>query len=231
MYGHTYSRVWRPPVFAGLRPTHTAKPAYPNDSKVGIDNKRSTYHDRVMGYKTTTDPFVLRAETDLTITGDSAGASATIDTSLDTLNREVLLIWEVDIQHGNLPRNAMDGILNGATMNSVSINDSVSSEEGFFNLDDNEYIAGADLQFVGRGTASAESAVLFSTKNPDSREFASRDKIPLAIVTSSELFVRSGFNSTVTLATSDTYQAKFRIMAQRAKADADTYAALVTGLL
>jgi hypothetical protein len=199
---------------------------------VGIDNKHPTYHDRVMGYKTTTDPFVLRAETDLTITGDSAGASATIDTSLDTLNREVLLIWEVDIQHGNLPRNAMDGIANGATMNSLSIADSVATEEGFFNLNDAEYVAGSDLQYVGRGDpALGTTGILFSTKNPDSREFASRDKIPLAIVTSSELFVRSGFNSTVTLTTSDTYQAKFRIMGQRAKADADTYAALVTGLL
>lgn len=186
-----------------------------------------------MGYKMTTDPFVLRGQTDLTITGDSAGASATIDTSLDTLNREVLIIHEVDIQHGNLPRFAMDGLTNGTQMESISIADSVATEEGFFSLNDHEYVAGADIQYVARGAHGGGSAafVLTLDKNPDSRDQASKDSVPLAIVTSSELFLRSGFNSTVTLSTTDTYQAKFRIICQRAKADADTYAALVTGLL
>tara|TARA_Y100000114_G_C11742766_1_gene319942 strand:- start:73 stop:633 length:561 start_codon:yes stop_codon:yes gene_type:complete len=186
-----------------------------------------------MGYKLTTDPFVLRGKTDLTITGDSAGATTTIDTSLDTLNREVLVIHEVDIQHGTLPKNAMDGITNGATMESLSIANSVCTEDGFFSLDAPEYVAGADMQYVARGGHGGGSAafVLSMDKNPDSRDQASKDAVPLAIVTASELFLRSGFNSTATLATTDTYQAKFRIICQRAKADADTYAALVTGLL
>lgn len=186
-----------------------------------------------MGYKTTTDPFILRGTVQNTITGTAAFGQAEIDTSLDTLNREVLLIWEVDIQHGTMPRDAMEGLLNGTALNTFIIRDQVQTEGGLFNLDDQEYIAGKDLQFSGRlGTApGAGVGILFDQKNPDSTEFPSRDKNPLAIVTSSSLFLRSDFTSSVNIATSETYQPFFRIHAQRAKADADTYAALVTGLM
>lgn len=187
-----------------------------------------------MGYKTTTDPFVLRGTTNLDITGANAFAHTEIDTSLDTLNREVLLIWEVDIQHGNLPRQAMNSLLDGAALNTFIIRDQVQTETGLFNLDDQEYIGGKDIQFSGRGGTGATpegTGFLFSQKNPESTEFPSRDKHPLAIVTSSTLILRSDFDASIAFSTVDTYNAFFRVHAQRAKADADTYAALVTGLI
>lgn len=188
----------------------------------------------VMGYKTTTDPFVLRGTTNLDITGDTAFTHTEIDTSLDTLNREVLLIWEVDIQHGNLPRQAMNSLMDGAALNTFIIRDQVQTESGLFNLDDQEYIGGKDLQFAGRGGTGPTpegSTILFTQKNPDSTDFPSRDKNPLAIVTSSTIILRSDFDASIAFLTVDTYNAFFRIHAQRARADADTYAALVTGLM
>ncbi len=186
-----------------------------------------------MGYKTTTDPFVLRGTVQMDITGTVASGETTIDTSLDTLNREVLIIHEVDIQHGDLPRDAMEGLLNGTALNQFVIRDTVQSESGFKNLDDVEYIAGKDLQFSGRlGTApGAGVGFVFDQKNPDSTDMPSKDKAPLAIVTSSNIVLRTDFASSITISTSEQYQSFFRIHAQRAKADADTYAALVTGLL
>lgn len=183
-----------------------------------------------MGYKTTTDPFVLRGETSMTITGTGASDTANIDTSLDTLNREVLLIWEVDIERGSIPVLAMDGVANSASAADLRIHDSVQTTTNAANLNDSDYIAG--VHFEAFSTAGPTGPMIVTeNRNPDSREFSSRDRIPLAIVTDSTIVVRSGFSSNITHATSDTYSAKFRVMAQRAKADADTYAALVTGLL
>lgn len=230
MYGHTYSRVWRPPVFAGLRPTHTAKPAYPNDSKVGIDNKHPSYHDRVMGYKTTTDPFVLRGSTNLTVTGDSGSDTNAIDTSLDTLNREVLLVWEVDIQSGK-PSVVLDELIGFATINTLNFHDSVQTASGVVSLSDADYVAGKNTTYIGGNKGATNVFAIQEERNPDSREFSSRDRIPLAIITDSTIIVRSGFDVSSTLTATGVYQSHFRIMAQRAKADADTYAALVTGLL
>lgn len=187
----------------------------------------------VMGYKTTTDPFVLRGTTDFDITGTSGFAYGEIDTSLDTLNREVLLIWEIDIQAGDLPRAAINGLLDGAAMNQIVIRDSVLTEKGAFNVADNEYIGGQDVQVLGRGDISSlnGTAILYESKNPDANAMLSVDKVPLAIVTASTLILRSDFTSSVNLLTTDGRTTNFRIHAQRAKADADTYAALVTGLI
>lgn len=165
----------------------------------------------------------------MTITGSSAAATAEIDTSLDTLNREVLLIWEVDIQGGQFPQEAVTGIANSAGVENLSIHDAVQTGAGALNLNDTDYIAGINTVFFGGG--GNQMLGVQESKNPDSREFSSRDRIPLAIITDSTIILRSGFSSSVGFATSDSYQARFRIMAQRAKADADTYAALVTGLL
>ena len=165
----------------------------------------------------------------MTITGTSGADTAEIDTSLDTLNREVLLIWEVDIQGGSFPILANQGIAAGATLESLSIHDSVQTATGALNLNDTDYISGLNTVFFGGGPSQVFGVQ--ENKNPDSREFSSRDRIPLAIITDSTIIVRSGFSSTVGFATSEAYNARFRIMAQRAKADADTYAALVTGLL
>lgn len=186
-----------------------------------------------MGYKTTTDPFVLRGTATMDITGTLAFGHTEIDTSLDTLNREVLIIHEVDIQHGDLPRDAMEGLLNGTALNQFVIRDSVQTETGAFNLDDQEYIAGKDLQFSARlGTApGAGVGFIFDQKNPDSTDMPSKDTAPLAIITASSIVLRTDFESSIAISTTEQYQSFFRIHAQRAKADADTYAALVTGML
>lgn len=186
----------------------------------------------VMGFKTTTDIFVLRGETNLDITGGSGEDYTTISTNLDTLNREVLLVWEVDIQAGAFPQNAADALANSNALEHLAVNDSVQAEQAVLFLNDVNYIAGKDTVYIGSNSAGQGSYfVVQESKNPDSRDFPSRDKHPLAIITENEIFLRSGFSSSATFVTTDTYQARFRIMAQRAKADADTYAALVTGLL
>lgn len=185
----------------------------------------------VMGYKTTTDVFILRGETDLSINGTSGGATSTISTNLDTLNREVLLVWEVDIQDGGFPTAVTTTLIGGASMHSVSISDSVQTVATFVDLANTDYIAGKDTTYAGGG-APNPVLVVSDQRNPDTRDFPSRDKMPLAIITDNELTLRSGYTATTTMSSSPaTYQAKFRIMAQRAKADADTYAALVTGLM
>lgn len=167
----------------------------------------------------------------MTITGSSASATATIDTSLDTLAREVLLVWEVDIAHGGFPTNAVDSLcLNAANLESLSIHDNVQTGTAATQLNDPEYIAGQNVVYAG-GFHPNPTLAIQENKNPDSTDFPSRDRMPLAIITDSEIVCRSGFSSSIAFATSDTYQARFRIMAQRAKADADTYAALVTGLI
>jgi len=188
-----------------------------------------------MGYKTTTDPFVLRASTAAVVSPtDTSGANyATIDTSLDTLNREVLLIWEVDIQVDGLPNNLFGSLVVADPANSMSIDHSVVTQQDFFDLSDHEYVAGASETINSRATATGNVYNHQMSRNPDSREMVSRDKVPLAIITASEIFCRTGFsiNTALGQASDGIVGANFRIHAQRAKADADTYAALVTGLL
>jgi len=180
-----------------------------------------------MAYKTTTDPFVLRGQTDLTITGSSAGVTTLVDTSLDTLNREVLIIHEVDIQGGQFPVAGMNAVATSATPAAIEIHDSVQTATGSLQLNSPDYIAGKNTNFFG----FAAGVNVQENRNPDSTAQASKDEVPLAIITDSQIVLRSGFSSGLTLSTSDTYKASFRIICQRAKADADTYAALVTGLL
>ena len=182
-----------------------------------------------MGYKMTTDAFVLRGATDLTITGASGGAETTLDTSLDTLNREVLIIHEIDIQTGSTPIGAVDQYANDASVRLLSIHDAVQTATGSLNLNSTDYIGGVNTAFMVGGPGNA--ITVQESKNPDSRDQASKDSVPLAIITDSTIVLRSGFSASTASSASDTYQAKFRIICQRAKADADTYAALVTGLL
>lgn len=181
-----------------------------------------------MGYKTTTDIFVLRGETNATITGTSGSAVSEIETSLDTLNREVLLVWEVDIQNGTIPIAAADSLSNAAALETLEIHNAVATEDGNFQLNDSEYVAGSNVSYFGKAPATFGTAV---ERNPDSRDFASQGMQPLAILTAQSIHLRTGFSSSIAFGTSDTYLTRFRLHCQRAKADADTYAALVTGLI
>ena len=185
-----------------------------------------------MGYKTTTDPFELRATATVDITGSSDSTTVEIDTSLDTLNREVLLVWEADFQFRDLPEGAIASLAQMATGEKLIIQSDLNTQAGFFDLNDQEYIAGHQIQMISSGGGAANPVFNFyESGNPDSRSMISRDKIPLAIVTAQSIHFRTAFSSTQAIATSEPFVANTRVMCQRAKADADTYAALVTGLL
>jgi len=185
-----------------------------------------------MGYKTTTDPFVLRAFADISVTGTDDAEFTAIDTSLDTLNREVLLIWEVDIANQDLPETAIGSLANSTAAELLVLRQSLVTEETGAYLSDKAYIAGKDVQVITTGGGAANPVFsVVEHSNPDSRTQASRDRVPLAIVVNSEIYFRNAFSTTIALASSETFRSHIRIIAQRAKADAETYAALVTGLL
>lgn len=167
----------------------------------------------------------------MNITGTSASDFTTLDTSLDTLNREVLLVWEVDVQGGAIPDAALGSGVTLLTGMSLEIHDSVQTESGALNLSSTDYIAGKQVKYFAFGGTNGGGITVQEENNPDSRDMGSRDEIPLAIITDSTITLRSGFSCNLSLGTTDVYQAHFRIIAQRAKADADTYAALVTGLM
>lgn len=185
-----------------------------------------------MGYKTTTDPFVLRAKTKIVVNGTGDVEYTAIDTSLDTLNREVLLIWEVDIMNEGYPPEAIGAMSQTAGGELLQLRQTLATEEDNFLLSDREYIAGKDTQVIASGGGAANPVFqVVEFANPDSNTMVSRDKIPLAIIVNSEIYFRNAFSSSVAFATSEGFTSHVRVLAQRAKADAETYAALVTGLL
>lgn len=185
-----------------------------------------------MGYKTTTDPFVLRAKAKITVNGTGAVEYTPIDTSLDTLNREVLLIWEVDIMNEGYPPEAISGLAQLAGGELLQLRQTLATEEDNFLLSDRQYIAGKDTQVISSGGGAANPVFqVVEFANPDSNTMVSRDKIPLAIVVNSEIYFRNAFSASTSLSTSEGFTSHVRILAQRAKADSETYAALVTGLL
>jgi hypothetical protein len=183
-----------------------------------------------MAFKTTTDIYALRASNTLEIPAGSGGSANTtsIETNLDSLNREILLIWEVDFWVPTLGTQIAN-VSSAASTESFVHSLQINKASGFFSLADVEHIASRTDQIVKAG---ANPQVLYiKDLRPDSKEFTSQtaQNSPLAIVVGDKIYFRQSHSNDLTTVTADTLVATCRMMVQRAKADADTYAALLQG--
>lgn len=188
-----------------------------------------------MGYKTTTDIYSLRARNTMTVASGAANTSsyAVIETGLDSINREVLLIWEVDFQGGSLGTQIGNIVGDPAT---ASYNHQLSllKEQENLTLDEVGCVAisqrsATSAPFtVGPGGKILSSDIEYS---PETTTFASQVSMdaPLGIVVGPYVYFRQGLAIDSATVTADTIISGVRIMVQRAKADADTYAALLQG--
>lgn len=183
-----------------------------------------------MGYKMTTENYFIRDTNTVSLpagTGVSVTTSNTnsIDLNLDTLSREVLLIHEVDFDFAGIASLASEVAESASatpgTYPSFAITLQLNTDEGVQNLGTKEFIAGREVD-ISTFSVTADSMPDSANTNAD---------YPLAIVAGSDVY----FRFVVTQNLGATFTARnltshCRIVAQRAKADADTYAAILTGL-
>lgn len=106
----------------------------------------------------------------------------------------------------------------------------ISKNDEANQLNDSEYVGGYRANICHPSASS--SVVMNANWNPDTRAFSSNtgQDSPLGIITSDKVYFRQGFQRDTSQKTADTLTAQCRMMVQRAKADADTYAALLMGL-
>ena len=192
-----------------------------------------------MAIKMTSDPFTIRGQLKHTVdlTSGQSGSDFSvleIDQQLDTLSREILVIHEVDFDvYGN---EFLEGVMsrqNGSIApNSLyanlSLNIALSGENDIQStvLSDPAFIAGRQYTTVAGFATNWDNT-------PDTASYGSTgSKHPLAIVADGRmyLFCSHAFNGNdPATAQSVGLTSAVRIMCQRAKADSDTYAALLTG--
>jgi hypothetical protein len=192
-----------------------------------------------MAIKMTSDPFTIRGKLKHEVelqTGQSGADFSVleIDQQLDTLSREILVIHEVDFDvygdeflQGVLARN--NGSVDPAVQYAnCAVNIALTGENDIETamLSDPAFIAGRQLSTVAGFSSNWDNT-------PDTASYGSTgSKHPLAIVADGRmyLFCSASWNG-VDNATAQTagLMVSTRIMCQRAKADSDTYAALLTG--
>lgn len=191
-----------------------------------------------MGYKTTTDVYALRAANSITTasSGGSVIGLTEIDTGLDSINREVLLVWEVDFQGATLGTQVNDiASESGADSFTHILSLHKKDDPSSFNLDNPMTIALNQYNMTCVGNQSTDPSVVFTsyrTIAPTSTEFTSNvgKDSPLAIVTGTHIYFRQAIVTDCATPTGgDVLTSYTRIMVQRARADADTYAALLQG--
>ena len=161
-----------------------------------------------MAFKYTSETFQISA-----ISAEAAPntlQTTTVNVNLDSLSREILVIQYVDLDL-SLP----DMVAGVRSSLSCSLND---SDVGVAGLSNQAAIAVANNQIIFDGVA----AVSFSNAEPRYAQMAG--DIPLFVSATDNLFlsVQGGGN----VATQGVVQA--RIFCRRARADADTYAAILT---
>lgn len=182
-----------------------------------------------MGYKKTTEQYFIRQDNTVTVpagTGTTVSTANTeaIDLNLDTLSREVLIVHEIDWDISGIAALASavaaDATASGLYPHFV-VSLQLNTDEGVFNLGSREFIGGRE---VGISTFSVSDDETPDTSNTNA-------DYPLAIVAGSDVFFRMVVQQNLSPAfTSRDVSGFCRIVAQRAKADADTYAAILTGL-
>ena len=182
-----------------------------------------------MGYKMTTENYFIRQDNTVTCpagTGSTVSTSNTeaIDLNLDTLSREVLIVHEIDWDLAGIAALA-SAVVEDATASGLYphfvVTLQLNTDTGIYNLGSREFIGGRE---VGISTFAVIDDSVPDTSNTNA-------DYPLAIVAGSDVFFRMVVQQNLSNAfTSRDVTAHCRIVAQRAKADADTYAAILTGL-
>ena len=191
-----------------------------------------------MGLKTTSEPFSIRGflKHTMELTSGQSGSDFSvleIDQQLDTLSREVLIIHEVDFDIYGVE--FMEGVLsrqNGSIDPAVqyanaAVNIALTGENNIETtiLSDPAFIAGRQLTTLQGVSTNYDNT-------PDTASYGSTgSKHPLAIVADGNmyLFCNTSWNGTdPATAQSVGLSVATRIMAQRATASADVYAALLT---
>jgi hypothetical protein len=191
-----------------------------------------------MALKMTSEPFSIRGflKHTMELTSGQSGSDFSvleIDQQLDTLSREVLIIHEVDFDIYGVE--FMEGVLsrqNGSVDPAVqyanaAVNIALTGENNIETtiLSDPAFIAGRQLTTLQGVSTNYDNT-------PDTASYGSTgSKHPLAIVADGNmyLFCNTNWNGTdPTTAQSVGLSVATRIMAQRATASADVYAALLT---
>jgi len=191
-----------------------------------------------MALKMTSEPFSIRGflKHTMELTSGQSGSDFSvleIDQQLDTLSREVLIIHEVDFDIYGVE--FMEGVLsrqNGSIDPAVqyanaAVNIALTGENNIETtiLSDPAFIAGRQLTTLQGVSTNYDNT-------PDTASYGSTgSKHPLAIVADGNmyLFCNTSWNGTdPATAQSVGLSVATRIMAQRATASADVYAALLT---
>ena len=168
-----------------------------------------------MGHKFTSDTFQISAL--VTETAPNALTTTQVNLNLDSLSREILVIQmvDLDVTSPNLVagvRSAMDLTLSDTSPTAIA------------GLGNSNTIATAQKVIQagsGAGAGGIEGAVSFDNQEP---KFAQMTDAPIFITATDDLFLSiQGSNNT-------SFQGvgQARIFARRARADADTYAAILT---
>jgi len=164
-----------------------------------------------MGYKTTSGVFQI--STGVVETAANTHSEATINSNVDSLGREILLIWAVD-----LDIDASENIVNvDTTVDAYLANSTQTGAVGIQNPD-----AIATARATCKTNALGGAAVF---QNAEPRNGPS-NKEPLFYVATNDLFL--GIESNAQTAVK---RVQCRIWAQRATIDAASYAALLTAQL
>ena len=168
-----------------------------------------------MSYKYTSETFQISAT--ITEAAPNGGATSTINLSLDSLSREILVIQYVD-----LDVNEPEMVAGQRTSMDASLN---NSNIGAAGLSNPAVIAAARTSILagsGAGAGGIDAAVSFQNNEPKMANAA--EDIPLYVTATDDLFLSVlGTGNTGRLG-----QVQCRVFARRAKADADTYAAILT---
>lgn len=167
-----------------------------------------------MGYKFTSDIFQISANAIESAPG--AGAETTINVSLDSLSREVLVIMYVDLDLSN-----PDIVPGSKSFVNATLRDNSGGTTGL--SDPRAIVVGQTMVLAGSGTGAGGIEGVTSFQNVEPK-VANMVDTPLYVTATDDLYlaVQSGGG------TASPGQAQTRIFARRAKADADTYAAILT---
>jgi len=199
-----------------------------------------------MSVKPTTAVFSIREAADQSI-DFQAGQSQTvlqtvqINTNLDTLNREVLLIQEVDFDIGGLPYFMAVMARQNGSLDSTNFFANGSVQVILTEVDpavDPNSLGLSSPHFIASASVLTNAgAIPVVDLTPDTASYNSQAGAdhPLFTTAAETLFLTlvlnySGNDPAAGTASAPQMRGECRILCQRGKADADTYAAILTGL-
>ena len=161
-----------------------------------------------MAYKFTSETFTVRGA--VTETAPNTFTETTINTNLDSLSREILVVLRADLDVAT-----PDGV--PGTFTQVAMSLANEAQTGIININNNDCIASAQHAIV---SGAPGDSVAFSESMP---EAANLSDTPLYLVASDDLFLGiAGLNNV-------NAKSGFMVLhCRRAKADAGTYAAILT---